>query len=114
MNFSTSPAFVNISPPWAVRPCPFRTGVLPQDPPGTLGARGFRAVSRVFHACYGMAVSRRATGRRPARPVPGTVGDVAERRWAGSWLSGTPGRPETGGADTFPGQRFGLPEEGRG
>jgi uncharacterized RDD family membrane protein YckC len=39
---------------------------------------------------------------------------VAERRRAGSWLSGTPGRPETGDADTFPGQRFGLPEEGSG
>jgi hypothetical protein len=25
-----------------------------------------------------------------------------------------PGRPETGDADTFPGQRFGLPEEGSG
>jgi uncharacterized RDD family membrane protein YckC len=39
---------------------------------------------------------------------------VAERRWAGSWLSGTLGRPETGDADRFPGQRFGLPEEGSG
>ena len=39
---------------------------------------------------------------------------MAERRRAGSWLSGTLGRPETGAADTFPGQRFGLPEEGSG
>jgi uncharacterized RDD family membrane protein YckC len=39
---------------------------------------------------------------------------VAERRRAGSWLSGTPGRPGTGDEDTFPGQRFGLPEEGSG
>jgi uncharacterized RDD family membrane protein YckC len=39
---------------------------------------------------------------------------VAERRWAGSWLSGTLGRPETGDADTFPGQRFGLREQGSG
>ena len=39
---------------------------------------------------------------------------MAERRRAGSWLSGTPGRSETGDADTFPGQRFGLPEEGSG
>jgi len=39
---------------------------------------------------------------------------VAERRWAGSWLNGTLGRPETGEEDAFPGQRFGLPEKGRG
>jgi uncharacterized RDD family membrane protein YckC len=39
---------------------------------------------------------------------------VAERRRAGSWLSGTLGGPEDGDADTFPGQRFGLPEEGSG
>jgi len=38
---------------------------------------------------------------------------VAERRRAGSWLSGTPG-PGSGDEDTYPGQRFGLPEEGRG
>jgi hypothetical protein len=44
----------------------------------------------------------------------GYRGGVAERRRAGSWLSGTVGRPETGDADTFPGQRFGLPEEGSG
>jgi uncharacterized RDD family membrane protein YckC len=36
---------------------------------------------------------------------------VAERRWAGSWLGGTPG---PGGPDNFPGERFGLPEEGAG
>jgi len=36
---------------------------------------------------------------------------VAERRWAGSWLSGTTGAGDTG---TFPGERFGLPEEGHG
>jgi uncharacterized RDD family membrane protein YckC len=39
---------------------------------------------------------------------------VAQRRWTGSWLSGTPGRPATGDEDSFPGQRFGLPEEGKG
>jgi uncharacterized RDD family membrane protein YckC len=36
---------------------------------------------------------------------------VAERRWAGSWLSGPLGAGEEG---TYPGERFGLPEEGRG
>jgi uncharacterized RDD family membrane protein YckC len=36
---------------------------------------------------------------------------VAERRWTGSWLNG-PQAP--GGADTFPGERFGLPEHGAG
>jgi uncharacterized RDD family membrane protein YckC len=36
---------------------------------------------------------------------------VAERRWAGSWLSGTFG---AGDAGAFPGERFGLPEEGHG
>jgi uncharacterized RDD family membrane protein YckC len=39
---------------------------------------------------------------------------VAQRRWAGSWLSGTLGGPATGEEDAFPGQRFGLPEKGRG
>jgi uncharacterized RDD family membrane protein YckC len=34
---------------------------------------------------------------------------VTERRWAGSWLSGT----RTAGEDgNYPGQEFGLPEEG--
>ena len=59
-----------------------------------------------------MAVSRPPSGR--ARSRAGYRGDVAERRWAGSWLSGTLGHPETGDADTYPGQRFGLPQEGRG
>jgi uncharacterized RDD family membrane protein YckC len=36
---------------------------------------------------------------------------VAERRRAGSWLSGTLGGGEAG---KYPGERFGLPEEGRG
>ena len=36
---------------------------------------------------------------------------VAERRWAGSWLSGTtPARTES----EYPGQRLGLPESGPG
>src|SRR5438093_11034516 len=83
MNCSTSPAFVNISPPWAVRPCPFRTGVLPQDPPGTLGARGFRAVSQVFHACYGMAVSR---------PLPLAGPRARDRVARGLMAEAAPGR----------------------
>jgi uncharacterized RDD family membrane protein YckC len=36
---------------------------------------------------------------------------MAARRWPGSWLGGT---PDAGGAGTFPGERFGLPEEGSG
>jgi uncharacterized RDD family membrane protein YckC len=36
---------------------------------------------------------------------------VADRRWAGSWLSGVPA-PD--GAETYPGERFGLPETGSG
>jgi len=36
---------------------------------------------------------------------------VAERRRAGSWLSGTLGAGDTA---TYPGERFGLPKEGRG
>jgi len=36
---------------------------------------------------------------------------VAARRWAGSWLGGA---TSPGDADTFPGKRFGLPEEGSG
>jgi len=41
----------------------------------------------------------------------GYGGGVAGRRWAGSWLSGATG---AGDAGTYPGERFGLPEEGRG
>jgi uncharacterized RDD family membrane protein YckC len=37
---------------------------------------------------------------------------VAERRWAGSWLNGTLGA--SGTDSSYPGERFGLPEEGRG
>jgi uncharacterized RDD family membrane protein YckC len=36
---------------------------------------------------------------------------VADRRWAGSWLSGV---PASDGAETYPGQRLGLPETGSG
>jgi uncharacterized RDD family membrane protein YckC len=43
--------------------------------------------------------------------MPGYRGCVAARRWAGSWLSGATG---SGDASTFPGERFGLPEEGSG
>ena len=41
-------------------------------------------------------------------------GGVAERRWTGSWLSGTSAGPPPGDAGAFPGERFGLPEEGSG
>ena len=34
---------------------------------------------------------------------------MSERRWAGSWLSGTRGGGEV---NTYPGQHFGLPEDG--
>jgi uncharacterized RDD family membrane protein YckC len=34
---------------------------------------------------------------------------VADRRWTGGWLSGTPG---AGAAAGYPGQRLGLPEHG--
>jgi len=37
---------------------------------------------------------------------------VAERRWTGSWLSGTAASPET--KSDYPGQRLGLPESGPG
>ena len=36
---------------------------------------------------------------------------MAERRWAGSWLNGT---PDPGEAGNFPGERLGLPEQGTG
>ena len=57
---------------------------------------------------------RLLAGPGQARVRAGYRGGVAERRRAGSWLNGMPGRPEAGDADTFPGQRFGLPEEGSG
>ena len=36
---------------------------------------------------------------------------MTERRWTGSWLTGT---PATGEAGNHPGERFGLPAEGAG
>ena len=36
---------------------------------------------------------------------------MADRRWAGSWLSGITGTDDAG---TYPGERFGLPKEGHG
>lgn len=53
-----------------------------------------------------------ADGRWPAGRSAGLRGYgviVSERRWAGSWLSGTRGGGEENG---YPGQHFGLPEEG--
>lgn len=53
-----------------------------------------------------------AGGRWPAGRSAGLRGYgviVSERRWAGSWLSGTRGGGEENG---YPGQHFGLPEEG--
>src|SRR6266496_481050 len=46
-------------------------------------------------------------GVRAARRRYGVI--VTERRWAGSWLSGTRARGEE---NTYPGQHFGLPEDG--
>jgi hypothetical protein len=46
-------------------------------------------------------------GVRAARRGYGVI--VTERRWAGSWLSGTRARGEE---NTYPGQHFGLPEDG--
>ncbi len=53
-----------------------------------------------------------AGGRWPAGRSAGLRGYgviVSERRWAGSWLSGNRGGGEENG---YPGQHFGLPEEG--
>jgi len=49
--------------------------------------------------------------------MPGYRGCVAARRWAGSWLSGATGSggaKDSSDASAFPGERFGLPEEGSG
>ena len=46
--------------------------------------------------------------RLPARRYRGCV---AERRWTGSWLSGT---VSAGSGNEYPGQRLGLPETGAG
>jgi RDD family len=52
-------------------------------------------------------------GRRrrwaPSTALRGYGVFVSERRWAGSWLSGNRAAGEENG---YPGQRFGLPEEG--
>ena len=54
-----------------------------------------------------MAGARRPAGQRAGLRGYGVI--VSERRWAGSWLSGTRGGGEDNG---YPGQHFGLPEEG--
>jgi hypothetical protein len=54
-----------------------------------------------------MAAAGRSAGRSAV--LPGYGVNVSERRWAGSWLSGT----RAGGEDNgYPGQHFGLPEDG--
>jgi hypothetical protein len=53
-----------------------------------------------------------AAARCPGGPGAGLRGYgvfVSERRWAGSWLSGTRAGGEENG---YPGQEFGLPEDG--
>jgi RDD family len=54
-----------------------------------------------------MAGAGRPAGRCAGLRGYGVI--VSERRWAGSWLSGTRGDGEDNG---YPGQHFGLPEEG--
>src|SRR5215813_7802345 len=76
MNFSTSPAFVNINPPWAVRALSLRTGVPATGPPRTLGAHGFRPVSRVFHACYGLPAGRCDCGPTAVLAPPGAQAGI--------------------------------------
>src|SRR5260370_18242013 len=113
----------------------------PAVAPWTLGVRGFDAVSQVFHARYGGRgrLAMRPGHSRPAREpgcgsaraaraglrerasgvgraysaaaVLGYRGDVSERRWAGSWLTGV--RP-AGPPSRYPRERLGLPETGTG
>lgn len=54
-----------------------------------------------------MAAAGRPAGRSAV--LRGYGVNVSERRWAGSWLSGTRADGEDNG---YPGQHFGLPEEG--
>jgi hypothetical protein len=54
-----------------------------------------------------MAGARWSAGRSAGLRGYGVI--VSERRWAGSWLSGTRGDGEENG---YPGQHFGLPEDG--
>src|SRR5215467_12755207 len=58
MNLSTSSAFVNINPPWKLRPCYGCAGcAYRRAATTTLGTCRFRAVSRVFHPCYAWALA---------------------------------------------------------
>jgi hypothetical protein len=51
----------------------------------------------------------RGAARRACAALPGYGVFVTERRWAASWLAGTRAAREE---NTYPGQHFGLPEEG--
>src|SRR5262249_42286655 len=72
MNFSTSSAFVNINPPWRLRPGPGRAGCAGcRTAVVTLGASRFRVVSQVFHACYAGRLARSRCAGRVSRASPG-------------------------------------------
>src|SRR5215469_14583189 len=65
MNLSTSSAFVNIYPPWKLRPCSGCAGcAYRRAATTTLGTCRFRAVSRVFHACYAWGLGQLTDGDR--------------------------------------------------
>ena len=75
-------------------------------------------MSQVFHACYGTRLSPGATvtgtiqaAGGSGHPALGYRGDVSERRWTGSRLTGA---RQVGAANDYPGERLGLPERGSG
>ena len=73
----------------------------------TLGTCRFRAVSRVFHACYAWPVASSPTVTEPAAATGdprGTVDGVSASSARGAQA------PEA--RSTYPGERFGLPESG--
>ena len=73
----------------------------------TLGTCRFRAVSRVFHACYAWPVASSPMVTEPVATTGGprgTVDGVSASSARGAQA------PET--RSTYPGERFGLPESG--
>ncbi len=108
MNLSTSSAFVNIKPSWESAAIFARAGcACRRAATTTLGTCRFRAVSRVFHACYAWLV---ASSPMVAEPVAGpglprgTVDGVSASSARGAQA------PESRSA--YPGERFGLPQNG--
>src|ERR1700722_18334586 len=104
MKLSTSSELLNINPPGTGQAFSVSRHAI-----RTLDVGNFRAVSGVFHECYGLDVQGQDPLWPAARPVArnGYRGVVAKK----SPLTASPVTDKT---PYYPGQRFGLPAQGPG